>query len=405
MRAKPEFWLLGYLLIGALSTSSSIAQVNIQQRLWTIQAKALVEENNFARAREKALQDAFKKAIKESLSVALGEKAFLEKAKLVEAYFYENPVRFVNRYRIISEKLEGEEYKMEVEVELSPNQLQMELVQAGIVKSDNPDLLVMAIEQKEKTFSSYWLKAESKESKAETLLSILFKENGYRVVKPEPVFIPQALEQNLKDKTWLIELRRKYQAQAMVFAKVLIKTEQKTITSADEQLIYNTEQAPGALFSLNCQLELYLIDLTIAERKLIIKNQQNAEGEDLEETKNKVIERAINEIMPELILALEQTLQKPATKTSPGQWILIEFSGLSSYFQYLQLAQELKKIKLIKNLELWGFAPKAVKFWIEYPGDKELLKKSLASYQFQNFALLPVQPEKDQLRFNLQPLP
>ena len=405
MRAKPEFWLLGYLLIGALSTSSSIARVNIQQRLWTIQAKALVEENNFARAREKALQDAFKKAIKESLSVALGEKAFLEKAKLVEAYFYENPVRFVNRYRIISEKLEGEEYKMEVEVELSPNQLQMELVQAGIVKSDNPDLLVMAIEQKEKTFSSYWLKAESKESKAETLLSILFKENGYRVVKPEPVFIPQALEQNLKDKTWLIELRRKYQAQAMVFAKVLIKTEQKTITSADEQLIYNTEQAPGALFSLNCQLELYLIDLTIAERKLIIKNQQNAEGEDLEETKNKVIERAINEIMPELILALEQTLQKPATKTSPGQWILIEFSGLSSYFQYLQLAQELKKIKLIKNLELWGFAPKAVKFWIEYPGDKELLKKSLASYQFQNFALLPVQPEKDQLRFNLQPLP
>jgi len=405
MRAKPEFWLLGYLLIGALSTSSSIAQVNIQQRLWTIQAKALVEENNFARAREKALQDAFKKAIKESLSVALGEKAFLEKAKLVEAYFYENPVRFVNRYRIISEKLEEEEYKMEVEVELSPNQLQMELVQAGIVKSDNPDLLVMAIEQKEKTFSSYWLKAESKESKAETLLSILFKENGYRVVKPEPVFIPQALEQNLKDKTWLIELRRKYQAQAMVFAKVLIKTEQKTITSADEQLIYNTEQAPGALFSLNCQLELYLIDLTIAERKLIIKNQQNAEGEDLEETKNKVIERAINEIMPELILALEQTLQKPATKTSPGQWILIEFSGLSSYFQYLQLAQELKKIKLIKNLELWGFAPKAVKFWIEYPGDKELLKKSLASYQFQNFALLPVQPEKDQLRFNLQPLP
>jgi|GEM_PF-1462309 len=405
MREKPKFWFLGYLLIGAFVTFSSQAQVNIPQRLWTIQANALVEENNFAQAREKALQDAFKKAIKESLNVALGEKTFLEKAKLIEVYFYENPMRFVNRYRIISEKLEGAEYKIEVEVELSASQLQMELIQAGIVKSDSPDLLVMAIEQEKETFSSSWLKIGSQESKAETLLSILFKENGYRVVKSEPVFIPQALEQNLKDKNWLIELRRKYQAQAMVFAKILIKTEQKTITSADEQLIYNTEQASGVLFSVNCQLELYLIDLTIAESKLILKKEKNAEGEDLEETKNKVIERAINEIMPELILALEQILQKPATKTNPGQWILIEFSGLSSYFQYLQLAQELKKIKLIKNLELWGFAPKAVKFWIEYSGDKELLKKSLTSYQFQNFALLPVQPEKDQLRFNIQSLP
>jgi len=387
-----------------LGLSLVCAQVELNTLSWTCQGQAEIISDNFAQAQAQALDDAFKKAITNTLTEALGEKTFQEEARQIEDNFFKNPGKFVNRYKIITQGPQETSYLVEVEVELSKEQIQVGLVQAGLAQTRSKILMVAVIQDETGALKSNWLAGSGKESLPEKLLSLELQSWGYRLAKPEPILEPKKLDKIISDQTWLAKCRAKYGADIFILGKLKLTTELKAKAGTEKTNLENiedTEEAGADLYSARAELELTLIDLTGQEKNSNLTAEQTATLAGKEPAKSRSIDLVTHSILPELGLALDRLTQKSLGPVG-GEEEIIEIAGLGSYYQYLALFEGLKKIEAIRDLEPWGFAPGTARFSVRYSGDRESLNKAISGARFSEFRLLPIESDHHELKFKFE---
>lgn len=399
MRAK------ALVLLMSLAMLLVNASVEFQTLFWTVEGKAEIVSNNFAQAETQALTDAFKNAISKTLIETLGEKTVNEKARQIADAFYKDPARFVNRYKIISQGPVEKEYIMQVEVELSPEQIKIGLVQAGLIESRNKVIILAVIQDEDGALKSIWLAGSGKESQLEKILSRELQARGYRLANPEPVLDIQKLEKNISDLNWLSKMKNKYNADLFLLGNLKLKTELKTKADAKKAELENiddSEKSERNIYSVRAQFDLTIIDLTGQEKNARLSTEQSVNLLGMDQAKNRAIELVAQTILPELNLALDRLAKKGMGAEDAGEKI-IEVTGITSYYQFQQLMEGLKKISAIQNLELLGFAPGTVRFSVNYSIDREALKKAVSSARFPEFRLLPMDSDHNkELRFKFE---
>lgn len=381
------------------------SQLELKSFFWNGESRAEIINGDFAQARTQVLENAFKQALTQALTEALGEKLFQEKAQVIEKTFFQQPSRFVARYKIISQNVGDKEYLMQVEVELSQEQIQMTLKQVGLISAPDKVLMLAVLQEKDTAWESAWLVNSNKESLAEKILATKIQSWGYQLAQPKPILDPEKLEKELLDPNWLTRLKTKTSAELLIAGRLRVRTELKAKAEEITQELRNiddTDEAGKDRYSAKASLELTVIDLNQVGRKLNLQAEQTAQGPGKEQAINQAVELVVYMVLPELNQALER-LSKKQEGSGAGQELL-EVTGLLSYYQYQQLWSSLKKADLFQKIELWGFAPGTVRFLISYNGNRETLKKAIANLRFPEFRLLPVESDSQALRFKFESL-
>jgi len=389
-----------FAVLGAIVLASTAR--GQQAHTFTVQGGATVVESNYAQAKSSGLTDAYKKALIRALSQILGEQTVADKSKLVEEHFFQDPSKFVNRYKMLSEQFVGDVYTVNAEVDLSIEKVQIELVQAGLDRSKNQSVLLVVFEQENNAYKSSWLAAKPEQSYAEKLLALEIQRWGFRLVKPEAVFDPKKLEKNISEKSWLSSTGEKYNAEFMVAGADKLLIEKKEPAPEEKSRVRNTEEAGTGVYAATCQLEVSLIDLGTGEKLELLKTGQTAADSELNEAKSKATDQAVRSILPDLSLALEKLSRKNQAPEDKGQKAVIQILGVNSYYLYQQVMEGLKKVDGLRSVELWGFAPGKVLVTVQYSGDKDSLKALVSGRDYGDFKILPIDSEKQDLRFQFE---
>ena len=374
-----------------------------ENHLWTCAGEAQIEEANYAQARQSALKEAFCQALERSLEQILAPEVIEGNTQLINDQILSNPQEFVYRYRIISEAVEQDIYRVEAEVEVNVTRLKNRLIQSGLIITPKRTLILIVEEQinNEKPKTA-WIN-DSQPSEAEKLLTIQLNRWGYKVVEPNPIFKPDELEKLASNQEKLKSLGEKYQSGFLLLGKLKISSTSLPLPAVEKKE-ERAEEVEEKTYQLKSFFSFQIIDLETAENKFFWQTQESAIGSDFANTKIRLIQRNIMLLSGELSLALEKLSHKAPAEVGEYKRQMLTVIGLSSWYQYQQLASGLEKIEQIRNVQLWGFAPSMVKFQIEFAGDRDELKKSITAYRFPQFRLLPIEPQTSELKFKIQPL-
>ena len=364
--------------------------------------QAEIEEGNFARARAEALSQAFRQAVNSALLKELPPQLLEENSELIEEKFLSEPEPFVYRYRIISEQVSGNLYLMEAEVEVSLPNLRNHLIQTGLIISPERSLLLMVLEKQDSSFTSAWLKDSAQANDLEKLLSLELKRWGFRVVSPEPIFQLPELEENLILSGWLSQLGRKYQARFLIYATARVEAQESEIIKQKEKP-EEAEEKPKKIYQFSAQLELKIFDLEKEEAVFQCQRTEKVTGFDYQATRYRLMERLVNSLLGDLSLTLERLSQRSELPAEKSRSEIISILGLSSWYQYQQIAEGLKKIAQIQNFQLFEFTPGEVRLKINYQGKTEDLIRAITSYQFPDLRLLPLESSERKFTFRIQP--
>jgi len=364
--------------------------------------QAEIEEGNFARARAEALSQAFRQAVNSALLKELPPQLLEENSELIEEKFLSEPEPFVYRYRIISEQVSGNLYLMEAEVEVSLPNLRNHLIQTGLIISPERSLLLMVLEKQDSSFTSAWLKDSAQANHLEKLLSLELKRWGFRVVSPEPIFQLPELEENLTLSGWLSQLGRKYQARFLIYATARVEAQESEIIKQKEEP-EEAEEKPKKIYQFSAQLELKIFDLEKEEAVFQCQRTEKVTGFDYQSTRYRLMERLVNSLLGDLSLTLERLSQRSELPAEKSRSEIISILGLSSWYQYQQITEGLKKIAQIQNFQLFEFTPGEVRLKINYQGKTGDLIRAITSYQFPDLRLLPLESSERKFTFRIQP--
>ena len=121
------------------------------------QAGSAVEVDGYAsivagrkdQAREAALQNAFRRAVEQVVGVAVESKTVVKDSELLNDKIFSKSRGFIKTYRILSEKVEGDAYRMSVFASVSRHKLEQGLDDAGLLikKVGKPRIAVVVMEQ------------------------------------------------------------------------------------------------------------------------------------------------------------------------------------------------------------------------------------------------------------------
>jgi len=393
------------VLASALAAAAILlyAQSPAQQSSFTVAGTAEVKDGNYAEAKAQGLIDAYQKALTQGLAQTLGEKTFQDKKTLIEQHFFQDPSKFVNRYRILSEDFSGDSYSVNAEVELSIDKIQIELVQAGLDRAKSQSLVLAVVQEENDKYQSSWLASSPGQSLAEKLLALEIQRWGYRLVKPEPILDPQKIDKYLSDKLWQSQLGDRRNARFLVLGEEKLITEKKEEASSSKALLKTSEEAGTGIYAAAASIKITVVDLDSGEKQVLPLIEQSAADNELAEARAKATELAVRQALPEISLALDRLTRKARPLEDKAQKIMLEVQGVESYFQYQELITGLKNSETLRAVELWGFGPQKVKLLVLVPADKESIKRQIASLHFPEFKLLPIESDKQDLRFKLEP--
>jgi hypothetical protein len=392
-------------LLKALTAAAILvcADAHAQKSSLTVTGSAEVKEGNFAEAKAQGLEDAYQKALTQWLTQTLGQKVFQDKKALIDEYFLKEPGQFINRYRIVSENFSGDTYNVNAEIDLAVDKIQIGLVQAGLDRSKSQSLVLVVIEEEDGKYQSGWLLSNPSQSLAEKLLGLEIQRWGYRLVKPEPSMDPEKFDKYLADKSWQSQLGDRRNAKFMVLgqAKLVIARKEQSASAKDQ--LKTSEDAGTGTYTASASVSITVLDLDNGEKQSIPLIEQSAAANELVEARAKATDLAVRIALPEISLALDRLNRKTKTSLDKTQKILVEIQGVESYFQYQEIMAGFKNAESIRAFELWGFAPQKVKLLIA-DQDRENLKKQISSIHFPEFRLLPIESDKQDLRFKLEPI-
>jgi len=138
-------------------------------------------------ARDKAVSDAFRRAIEQVVGVMVEAETVVRNFELLNDRIYSQTVGYIKNYKIIEEKIEGDTLKIRIEANVAISSLEKDLDAIGILikRVGKPRLMLLISEQNiihDKP--SYWWAGNTAPSigTVESILTQKFMEKGFTLV-------------------------------------------------------------------------------------------------------------------------------------------------------------------------------------------------------------------------------
>lgn len=240
------------LLLGAVATVGATVAGPSTAVAVEVEGVAAVVKDDIAVARDRAIDDAKRKAVEQVAGSKVSSESITENFQLVEDRIYARASGFVKKYRILSEHRDQGVYKVRIDAEVDGRSLADDL---SLIMKTRPRVILMIAEQNVgKSGFSYWWGAKGFVSDMDILQNSLigaWAPRGFKFVDPamlsDSLSVKGALRSaNVSDKS-AVSIGRDTDADIAVVGKVLVTDGGPVMKGVDMR----TFNAVGSLRVLN----------------------------------------------------------------------------------------------------------------------------------------------------------
>ena len=172
----------------ALCYGQALAQESAKTKTLVVIGSAAVHGGNVQAARERAIKDGLVSAVAQITEEILQVEALVDNFPQVNQLVYDQPDKYIQNYKVLTETGSGEVYRVAVEVSIAEKKIAQRLSKQGILRVETklPSIVLLIAEQNVKEIlPQYWwghgmgnFKSVSEQAVVEVL-----KTKGYVVVE------------------------------------------------------------------------------------------------------------------------------------------------------------------------------------------------------------------------------
>jgi len=179
--------IFGLVLIGILIPSY------LNAGSVTARGQAAIVNNDKAMARDKAIEDALRRAVEQVVGTMVTSETKTRDFQLLEDNIYTHSKGYVESYKIVSEKVEDNVYIVDIQAEVSTGKIEGKLKAIGIAisRKGKPRVMFLISEQNVgQETPSYWWGTTASVSDigiVENTMINIFQKNGFTVIDRQAV--------------------------------------------------------------------------------------------------------------------------------------------------------------------------------------------------------------------------
>ncbi len=148
---KVSFYSVGSMFVALLLVAQAKGVAEAPTPATTVQAvgQAAIYGNDVAQARDKAIEDAMRKAVEQAVGAMVSSETVTQNFELLSDKIYSKSRGYVRSYKVISEKKEEGVYQVNIEAQVASGNLKNDLdgVLAVLKAKNMPRVLIMVAEQ------------------------------------------------------------------------------------------------------------------------------------------------------------------------------------------------------------------------------------------------------------------
>ena len=357
----------------------------------------IINENNVARAREKAISESLVTAVGVVMADVVPLEVFVPNFQTLNEIIYTHTKNFISGYRVLAETKYKNRYRVIVQVRVSVVKIKQQLIGIGIIvgETEKPRILLLVAEQNiGDLVPNYWWReaASKKENTAETFLAKIFMSKGFLIM--EHVNPPEFTEDNNlffetpdPDFRAVTALARHFQADIVVMGHA------------------SAEQAPNTMGeNLRSFKGTVLVKaIRISQQEEIGKSFQTIITLNADEAAGgtEAISQAASLAGRELALQITSSYKKKKNETSKIKIIVEGTRILANLVKFRRALNSLDNVGEIRSSEMKADETTVI---VEYNGDVNTLAESLMLKSFESFGINISEVLQDQLRIVLVPV-
>jgi hypothetical protein len=339
---------------------------------------AAIISRNIPAARDKAIDDALRKAVEQAVGTLVSSDTLTEQYKVIHDKILAQTTGYVQNYKILSEKQEGEVYRVKIQAEVGRANLTNDLRALGLlhVLAEKPKVMVI---MEEKVMGVFGTTAFEDVGQAESTLIQRLLASGFNVVDPQTVKANLSRDQALRilegDNNAAAAAGLQYGAQIVISGKAFSKNAGGKILDTQMQSLQATLQARA---------------IRTDSARIIASRSEQGRQAHIDEVQGGAL--AIKQAMERMATPLINDILAQWRSEAYGRSkeITLIITSLVSYRHLSAIKTFLEKgIQGVKAVHQRSFTAGSAELMLDYGGKSSNIADELANRKFTGFRLEP----------------
>lgn len=339
---------------------------------------AAIIGGNIPVARDKAIDDALRKAVEQAVGTLVSSDTLTEQYKVIHDKILAQTTGYVQRYKILSEKPEGEIYRVKIQAEVGRANLMNDLRALGLlhVLAEKPKVMVI---MEEKVMGVFGTTAFEDVGQAESTLIQRLLASGFNVVDPQTVKSNISRDQALRilegDNNAAAAAGLQYGAQIVISGKAFSKNAGGRIMDTQLQSLQATLQARA---------------IRTDSAKIISSRSEQGRQAHIDEVQGGAL--AIKQAMERMATPLINDILAQWRNEAYGRSreVTLFITSLVSYRHLSAIKTFLEKgMQGVRAVHQRSFLAGSAELMVDYGGKSSNIADELANRKFTGFRLEP----------------
>ncbi len=343
-----------------------------------------------AAARDKAIEDALRRAVEQAVGTIVESETAVEKYQLLSDRIYSHSSGYVKNYSVVSEKQEGNLMRVTISADVSTGDLTNDLSGIGLLqrRMKYPRIMVSIVEDNILSNASYWEAYSVSTSQAESTVNKRMKEKGFNIVDPN--FMRKSLNAQEARAAWEGDYATAGKFGKRLGAEIVIVGQAASTRSANNIM-------GSDLLSVSSTINATAVKAGTGEVIAQASGKGTAAHINEIAAMQEALQKASDQVADQLIEGILDTWQKESSGT---RTIAMEVNGISTQ-ELERLKSSLEKMRGVTEIVVRNFSGGSADISIQAKTDGQELSAQIAKTPFAGFKLELVEVSVDHLQYDV----
>ena len=346
--------------------------------------------NDPAAARDKAIEDALRRAVEQAVGTMVESETAVENYKLLSDRIYSRSSGYVKNYNVVSEKQEGGLIRVTISADVSSGDLNNDLAGIGLLqrRMKYPRVMVSIIEDNLLTTADYWNTYTVSTSQAESTVNIKMKEKGFNMVDPN--FMRKSLNAAEAKDAWEGDYATAGKFGQRLGAEIVI-VGQATSTRAANNIMGSD------LLSVSSTINATAVKAGTGEMIAQASGKGTAAHINEVAALQESLKKASDQVADQLITGIIETWQKESSGTRA---VALQVNDISPA-ELERLKTAIEKLRGVAEVQVRNYSSGSADITIQAKTDGQELSSLISKTSFPGFKLILVDASVDRLEYNV----
>jgi hypothetical protein len=340
---------------------------------------AFIHNDRMDIARDKAIESALRQVVEKTVGVMISSTTEVENFEVKLDQILSESQGFINTYKVVDEKREGDILKVTVEADVGVGKLKdrMKAIQMVITRKSMPRVMVIFGNETQADMI------------AESVMSQYFMSKGFTVIDAETVkknVKHERLQAMASDEKELKKLGHRYGAEIVILGS--IEFSHKSMKVDNIEMVFN--KALGSVKAVN--VDTGVVIATDSDTRSA-PGMGEAEKRIIEEMGRKMSENVMNQVM-----------ERWSSELTNAVTVTVVASGLKSYQELAMFKEAVaREVRGVKNMYQRSYANGRVELDINIKGNTQSLADDIVTVKLKNRRVKILEMTQNKVIVRLEP--